>query len=536
MLNVMIVDDEPLVRITLKSIIPWNKYDFYVLDEAENGKQCLDILETNKIDIIITDIKMPVIDGLELIKILKAKYPQILIIVLSAYEEFELVKKALLYGAEDYILKSELNETSTINSLLTVKEKYEENNKKLRYEMVVNKDISENINVLKESFIKELLFSPTELDNLQIEKKLKQFSMDKYNQDNILIILTISEKKPNQRILDNVIKNFINELFKKEKNFFCLITGNMEITIIRSYCEYKSEQKIFQMVSDEVNRLSGSIMKFLNIDVTTAVSKMFNSFVNLNNIYKKTKDLLNYSFPLGKGKLFFEQDFENKDFSIDFEYINTLSNAYRTSLDKLDFYNAKTQIHKITMEFIEHYTNDNYKTLKLYCKLLTAIVDKSIELSLYNHIFVDDINPYDHLLSSATIYSVENYLYELLEDLEMGSGIELKTQYGETVGKVMSYVMQNYHKDINLNKVADELNFNASYLSTKFKEITKNSFNEYLNTIRINNAKKLLGEGKYKLNQVSNMVGYNDQRYFCKIFKRIVGTTPREYTNSLSYL
>jgi len=173
--------------------------------------------------------------------------------------------------------------------------------------------------------------------------------------------------------------------------------------------------------------------------------------------------------------------------------------------------------------------------LEFYCKLLTTIVDKSIELSLYNHIFKDDINPYDYLLNSKTIYNVENYLLSLLENLEKGTGIELKTQYGETIGKVMSYVLLNYYKDINLNKVSEELSFNPSYLSAKFKEITQYSFNEYLNTVRINNAKKLLAERKYKFNQISDMVGYNDQRYFCKIFKKVVGITPREYINALSF-
>jgi YesN/AraC family two-component response regulator len=162
-------------------------------------------------------------------------------------------------------------------------------------------------------------------------------------------------------------------------------------------------------------------------------------------------------------------------------------------------------------------------------------VEKSIELSLYSYIFQDDVNPYEYVLHANTIYNVENYLLNLLENFEKGCGIELKTQYGETIGKVMSYVLINYYKDINLNKVSEELNFNPSYLSTKFKEITQYSFNEYLNTIRINNAKKLMAERKYKFSQISNMVGYNDQRYFCKIFKKLVGITPKEYINALSY-
>jgi two-component system response regulator YesN len=534
MLNVVIVDDEPLVRITLKSIIPWEKYGLFVYGEAENGKQCLTLLEDKKIDIIITDIKMPVIDGIELIKIVKEKYQHISVIVLSAYEEFGLVKKALMNGAEDYILKSEFNESSLENTLLTVKKKIESNNKKIQYEMDLKKDITENIDVLRINFFKELLFSNT-LSDEQIERKTKQYNITLNNNQLILIVLAISELKPNEKILENVIKNFIDELFKKEKDYFCLVSNKLEVTILRSYYEVKSESKIYQMIDEDINTIHGSIKKFLNIDVTTGVSKIFNSFGKLSEKYEKTKELLNYRFHLGKENIFYEKDFENKIIPINLDYINTLYANFRSSVEKLDINNAKILLGNITVEFNEHYSNQNYRTLEFYCKLLTSIVDKSIELSLYNFIFKDDINPYEHVLHSKTIYNVENYLSSLLDDLEKGTGIELKTQYGDTIGKVMNYVLINYDKDINLNKVSEELKFNPSYLSTKFKEITQYSFNEYLNTVRINNAKKLMADRKYRFNQIASMVGYNDQRYFCKIFKKIVGITPREYINALSY-
>ena len=534
MLNVIIVDDQPLVRITLKSIIPWEKYGLHVIDEAENGKQCLTVLENRKIDVIITDIKMPVIDGLELIKIVKEKYPHILVIVLSAYDEFSLVKKALLSGAEDYILKSDMNERSIENTLLNVKTKYEENYKKLQYEIDLKKNMTENIDVLQANFFKELL-SGGRLRAGQIEDKIRQYQIGLSSHNLILIILTISELKPNEKILENVIKNFIDELFKKEKNCYCLVSNKMEVAILRSYDDIASESKIFQKINDDISLIVSAIKKFLNIDVTTAVSKIFNSFSCLNEKYEKMKELFDYSFHLGEGHVFYEKDFENKIIPFNMDYLNTVYMNFRNSLEKLDFNNAKIQLNNIIAYFHEHYSNHNYHTLKFCCKLLTSIVEKSIELSLYSYIFQDDINPYEYVLHANTIYNVENYLLNLLENFEKGCGIELKTQYGETIGKVMSYVLLNYYKDINLNKVSEELNFNPSYLSTKFKEITQYSFNEYLNTIRINNAKKLMAERKYKFSQISNMVGYNDQRYFCKIFKKVVGITPKEYINALSY-
>ncbi len=533
MINVMLVDDEPLVRITMKSVIPWEQYGFCVVKEAENGKQCLEMLENTKVDLIITDIKMPLIDGLELISAVKELYPDIYIIVLSAYEEFNLVKKALVSGAEDYILKSEINQESTIKSLLSVKEKHIKNNISQQKSMVAEKDFNENIEVLRQNFFKQLLGGTMKADEAYIENKIAQYGLNISSQKLVLMILIINKNNHDEKLIANIIKNFIDELFRNQENYYCLISDKMEVTILQSYHDCLSENKIFQMINENVNKTVNSINKFLDMDITVGVSKLFNAFSSLEKIYKKTKGLLNYRFPLGKGNVFFEQDFEDKCFSIDYDYLNVLSNEFRNNIEKLDFFAAKKPLNSVTIEFTKNYSNDNFRTLKFYCKLLTVIVDKSIELRLYNDIFKDDMNPYEHVLSLNTIFNVEDYLLQLLDDLEKACGIELQTQYGETIGKVIGYVLQNYNNDINLNKVAQSLGFNASYLSTKFKEVTEKSFNEFLSSTRIDNAKKLMAERKYKIHHIALMVGYNDQRYFCKIFKKYVGTTPQEYIKSL---
>ena len=533
MINVMLVDDEPLVRITMKSVIPWDKYGFRVAGEAENGKQCIDMLEIMQIDLIITDIKMPVIDGLTLISVVKETCPDIFIIVLSAYEEFNLVKKALVGGAEDYILKSEINQESTIKALECIKEKFISSNAEQQKNLVAQKDLNENIEVLRQSFLKKLLSGTVGADEGYIEDKLKKYGVNLCGQKLVLMVLVINKDNLHERLVENIIKNFVDELYKQQEDYYCLISDKMEISILQSYHAIKSENKIFQAVNENVNKTINSINKFLDMDITVGVSKIFNGFASMDMMYRKTKELLSYSFPLGKGNIFFEQDFEDKNYSIDYNYLNKLSNVFRNSINKLDFFGAKNPLNSITLEFTKNYSNENYQTLKFYCKLMTAIVDKSIELRLYNRLFKGDVNPYEYILSSNTIFNVEDYLLQLLDQLEEGSGIELQAQYGETIGKVISYVLQNYNEDINLNKVAQSLSFNASYLSSKFKAVTKKSFNEFLNTTRINNAKKLMAERKYKINRIATMVGYHDQRYFCKIFKKYIGATPQEYIKSL---
>ena len=533
MISVLLVDDEPLVRITMKAVIPWDEYGFYVNAEAENGKQCLDILENTQIDLIITDIKMPVIDGLELISVVKKKYPHIFVIVLSAYEEFNLVKRALLGGAEDYILKSDINHENTIKVLLSVKEKIINSNAEKKKNRDAQKVFMENIDLLRQSFFKKLLSGTVSIGEDDVENKLEQYGINLSSKNLVLMILIINKENTDERLVESIVKNFIDELYKQQENYYCFISDKMEIVILQSYHSLKSENKIFQMVNEYANKTVDCINKFLDLNITVGVSKIFNGFSRLDEMYSKTKELLNYSFSLGSGNIFFEQDFEGKNFSIDYNYLNDMAKEFRGSIEKLDFFEAKKLLNRITLEFTKNYSSENYRILKYYCKLLTVIVDKAIQLGLYNRLFKDDLNPYEYILSANTIFNVEDYMQKLLKEMEEGIGIELQTQYGETIGKVISYVLRYYNEDINLNKVAQSLNFNASYLSAKFKEVTKKSFCEFLNTTRIDNAKKLMAERNYKIKQIANMVGYNDQRYFCKIFKKYVGTTPQEYIKSL---
>ena len=531
MLNVMVVDDEPLVRILLKSIIEWNNYGLELIGEAENGNQCLAFLEKNIVDVIITDIKMPVIDGVELIKTVKNKYPQIMIIVLSAYDEFDFVKEALLNGAEDYILKSDIGESSFVKTIEKVKNKIENYRSRLQNEINLVNYVAESNNMQKESFIRSQLLFPAEIDKNTLANKIKQYEINYYGQY-FMIILMICEKNPNKKGLDKIIVNFINELYGKDNNIYCLVSDTNEITILKSY-EHMSEKNISQMIYETTNSIFNNLKKFLNIDITVSASNHFSSFVKLHDIYKKTKTLFNYSFYIENSNILFEHDLVNIEHPVDMKFVNELFDNFKYEIDRLAFDDAKKVLRKITAEFTNHYSSENFKTVKYYCKILTVIVDKSIELSLYNKVFLEDLNPYDFLLSCRTIFLIEDFLIHLIDAIQLGSGIDLTTRFGETIGKVMNYVLQNYNTDINLNKVAAIFNFNPSYLSTKFKEITKISFNEYLNRIRIENAKTMIAERKYKLNKISSLVGYTDQRYFCKIFKKVVGTTAREYKESL---
>jgi len=534
MLNVMIVDDEPLVRIALKSIIDWERHGFIVHGEAENGKQCLNLLQQDHYDVIFTDIRMPLIDGLQLIKTVKQEYPDILIVALSAYDEFDLVKKALTSGAEDYILKSELSFECAESTLLMLKERHAKLSQEKARTLHMEKSISESNTVLRMNFFRDLLSYDTPLKEEQILSRLEQYGLPLSNRQLVITVLTINNKGQETGLVETVTKNFANEMFKNEENFLCLTGGKNEVVLIHSYQNHVSELSALQAIRNDTERLCGNIKKFLNIDVTAAVSNRFNGFSNLFEVYNDTKEILHMSFFDGPGNIYYKQDFQARSLLPDSSKVDELTAQFRAGVDRMDFVFAAEALNSITREFMDKSSSQNYEILRFYCTLLTAIINKSVELSLFYEVFPDERNPYEYLLSCSTIQAVEGYLLTLLALLDKQTGGQSSNpRYGDAVNKLIQYINQNSHAQISLVKAAEELSYNPNYLSTKFKEETGVSFSEYLNNVRIQNAKRFLSSGKYKPGDVAEHVGYSDQRYFVKIFKRVVGMTPREYMRSL---
>lgn len=304
MYKVMIVDDEMLARIGMKSLIAWNNNGFELVGEYENGKLALEAARTIKPDIIITDIKMPQLSGIELIRNLKQEGFNIKYIILSSYDDFIYVKEAMKLGAEDYILKLEMEPDILLNLLKKTAEKIElECNKNSSYRKI-------DLNILKDNFIKDLLIGNV-VETGEIVENLKQLNLCLPEKQlfvlYIKIINTSSYLHYNEQdlsIMNYSIINILDEIIMNYgTGYACEIRG-WEYSIILSFrLALENHEKEPDILKEKlIKNIEELLADLLNLKVRIGVSTIFNEYNKMNigfkealNSYSKHEYIGNYN-------------------------------------------------------------------------------------------------------------------------------------------------------------------------------------------------------------------------------------------------
>lgn len=495
--KVLIVEDEFIMRQGIKHMINWESEGFTIVGESTNGKEALDIIEEVKPNIIISDIVMPILDGVDFSKIVQKKYPEIQIVILSSYDKFEYVKNTLLSGAVDYVLKPTLTPS---NLILTLKKAVNRipgmklmKNDEEYYHSLIEKYILGYENVLNEKrFVN--LFHHSCFRILGIDIKSLHGKNEEWIQDTI---------------------GKLDEFFQCNKEYIN-IKSLINDRILFYTINYKlSDDK------DIVNRIE----KFINNDIWNndniffVITEKFNNISDIKNIYN------NRFIP------FVGQKFYYKNVPL-----LCIENSIKEKSKKFDFdkfYNEiKIKDFELAITKIENYidyailTKMNEQKLKSLIKNLIYIILVSIEEYCNN---TDELRDKYFNIIEEVLYSTD--FTKATEDIFKELKMILSDNFNEedSIKNIIEYINSNYATYLDLGAISQKFNFNYSYLSSYFSNHCKEGFSEYLNKIRVEKACELLKDNKHYVSEISSMVGYSDHSYFCRVFKKITGYTPSSY-------
>ena len=531
MLKVLIVDDEPIHRRGLTNMIRSLRPDYSVSD-AKNGAEALEYLNHNQIDLLITDIQMPIMNGLQLIEKIVESGKKIKIVILSVYGYFDYAQKAIALGAFDYILKP-VDEVMVDKVLKKVEksilqplaEQYKEEGLKYKIENAIPDHFEYKMN--------ELIYG--NLSSNEYEE-IKDIFPCKDNGAVIISELYRDDKASEHSINEEAklsIKCQINKVlntFGTTISFFLQDETNSIVSIVDTPCIdnlYSEDNiKIFDELIDDV-RIKYGIITTIGVG-----HKYDNFFSGIKQSFKDAKESLECIFFTGKGKVIF------------YDKIN-ISKCYRLGNDdkKKELSNAilkfdKKLSNQIIEDIFSAMLKDGYPKAD---RLLNRTADfleeqlKTIDNKLnttYFKQFIGDIN--------AKVFECNDFM-KLKEEISflISNLIDVlcEQKNNKNVAAIeicKKYIEEHYMEDISLNSVAQAFYFNPSYFSNLFKSYMDMNFSEYLCKIRMNNAKRILHGTNYKIYKVSKMVGYQDPKYFNRVFKKQFGMTPDEYRRILA--
>ncbi|HEY5560346.1 MAG TPA: response regulator [Clostridiaceae bacterium] len=535
MLKILIADDDKIIRGGLKAIIERSIPDSCIVGEAYNGIVALDIINSTPVDILIADIKMPGMNGVELVKALKAMKSTIKIIILSGFEEYRYVRETLRNGASDYLLKPVENEVliNLINKLRTdITEELESIEK---YKSLEHR-VSSGISALKEKYLLALING----SNATYFPRIKEELNIDNNCDFLLSVICIDDYykliKENSPLLNfnlnSVIEGCIRKLTLDRsviKEYF-LVYKDLEIILL--FISNKGDTNYFNKsvfsFLEEVNNIIATTNEFT---VTIGISENYKNLEETNRAYEEALIAEEQRFFKSKNILVkYDKAYISFDDSVKLDFDSQISSLFN--------YIELTEIEKI-LRVIEDIFNKLSKEKISHSLYRETIKSIYIKLNLLSQEFKDaaeQINELDYDFDFKYFIDEINTLSELKEYTRKSFiSICKKINYlrshrsKKTIQMVKEYIKDHFKEEISLKSAAEHVYMNYTYLSELFKIETGKNFSDYIIETRIEEAKKLLKNSNIKAYEVGHMVGYEEPTSFNRIFKKIVGLSPSEY-------
>jgi two-component system response regulator YesN len=531
-LRMIIADDEYNVREGLKEVVPWDELGIEIIGDAADGQEAFDLCLALKPDILLTDIRMPMMDGLEAAIKLKELADPVRLIIISGAQDFNYAKTALSLNADGYILKPiklpELLETvrKVVDSISMERNRNEKDQQ-------MKQQLLENMPVLREKFLANLTQGMYKSEQ-DVLNKLDFFGLPPVIDGLwVVAVLRIDEyekvieryNEENKHLLSFSVNNILEEIIEQSHAGLTFCMNENEYIIIFNQASHSDTWRlaICQEMIDCIN-------KYLRMSISVGVGSPVQKVYALNFSYQEALSAIEYRFYTGQNSVLQISDFiKNRD-SLDYpklyEAENKLINAMKLG--------NQEEVSRIIGEIFDELCTDRNLPVDYVQSICVELINMAAralyELEENIHLIVTDY---------STIFSDINSKREaaLLRDAMTAVFKQLTNYFAQkhtqknnrTIQKVKDLISQKYMENITVARLCEEVYLSPNYLSFIFKQETGESVIEYITKVRMEAAKELLKSKDLKILEVSEMVGYENSTYFSTVFKKYTGMYPQKY-------
>lgn len=533
MIRVFLVEDESIIRETLRDTFPWIQAGYSFVGEAGDGEMALPMIREAKPDVLITDIRMPFMDGLALSKLVLQEFPQMRIIILSGYDDFEYARQAISIGVERYLLKP-VTKNMLLSVLDEVKTKIEGERQRQNYMLQFQQEAQDYEQYARRQFFERIVTG--QLSVQEMYEQAGKLDLDLRAQAYTIALISVMPEQsgaaggysePSARIRDGLLAYFLKYpeyiLFRWNMGTFAvLIKGEREqighwisrgMEVVREqYERYAPEQNWYVAVGSMTQRLSALPVCF------EEVSRLWAYRYILPELHVLTADTVGF----------------------------LTGTVTRHDLSDLDVSKLNPKVITGVLEsaeaqeilgFVDQYIYSLESALvsKPFCQyLMLSVRFTAIEyitaLGISQKEFLASLTCLDMLERTVTADDLKRYLSEVLLRAVELRDYAAGSQYRNLLKQAVNYIDTNFQReDMSLNRVAREVNISANYLSALFSQEMGTTFVEYLTARRMEKARELLHCSELRSGEIAVVVGYKDPHYFSFLFKKTQGCTPRDY-------
>lgn len=527
MYKLIFADDEALIRKNIKQIIQWEDFGFELIGCCENGHELLDLVEQEIPDLVITDIDMPFVSGIEVARQLKQMNPQVKIIFLTGYSDFEYAQKAIDFNVLKYILKP-ITIDQMQNLLREIKKILDEEYVQKNKIHSLNQFYEQNKPIMQSVILNNLLVEEANPNDIKSKINLLNLDRLKSNRFQVAVLLidevdSESEWKESKQLMEFAAYNILKEILE-ERNIGYGIIGNNRVTIL--LCNNDSLIDYQEDFTKTLEEIRISISQYLKFTVSIGVGRIKG---NINQIHESSEEAnaaVGYKKVVGINRLIYIQDIEphrKHHQSIDIEYEKKVLNIVK--IGNIEELNTVYQeiINEIEKKKL------SIEQMRIWGLTFSFNLFRDVEHIGINVTNILDINLLKKISDTLDFQEIYNIPYEFCVKLLDVISFNRVNSYSSITDEAVGIINKNYtNPELSVDMVSNMVNLSASYFRSIFKKEMGKTFGNYVTEFRMEKAKDLILTTNMKNYEIAEATGYLDPHYFSYCFKKHFNKSPNE--------
>jgi two-component system response regulator YesN len=538
MYRVMIVDDEPLILAGIASLLDWKEYGCEISGKAANGQQALKLMEEQKPDIVITDIKMPGMDGIGFMKAVKERgWDDVIFILLTNLEEFSLARQALSLGAVEYLVKMELTEEKLADSLKLAMERREMKRKAEAAGTAVTVSREEAVR----GYIEKLLTDGGTFSGGASSGNAGEASAQNQGEGYdsclrrpVLAIISFNYgyegfssdfTREDQKKVISFAENIIEQMVKGYFDHSCLVRRELNSLVLVMSTDGIEDYR--EQIRSLGEKIISVVKDYFEVSVSVAVSSRKESLGEFGALLYEAMSATNHYFYHSLDPVvFYSEECETSARHTGSFHIGFLKKDLSQAVALNDSGRLEEILDQVACLLREH--NPSRQQAVNACANLYFFLSSFFEDGEEPD-FPYEVNIMEKLGRLGTLGQIIQWINWFKEAVSRILERRRDTRVDKIAEMVREYVMEHYKERITLGQAAEALNISQGYLSTAFKKQSGESFTNYVSAIKIEKAKELIASHQYMMYEVSDLLGFDTPFYFSKVFKKVTGMSPKEY-------
>jgi len=523
--GLLVVDDEDLIREAVTTLIDWKSLGFSHIYEAEDGEEALLICRRSKVDLVLTDIVMPFMDGIELSRVLKEEFPQIHIVILTGHEEFDYAKQSIYYGVKNYILKP-VGKESLFREMQAICETLHIENKQKQYIAKMSSQLHQSLPLLREKFLYSLVCTSYRKGQ-ENKKRIANLEIPLYSKQYLVGIIEADFEKVADEDMEIFLFALKNICMDTVGSKHCVLDDGQRIVIVFNLDRYGEGSHT--VIYDTMEVILKAIGIAIKIPAAGALGSRADDIDNLYQSYREAGAALEYRYLLGYNRIYDIKDIEHMG-----KVFLYPTNEIKQLLYSMKFLGRKEL--RASMERIENACIVN-KSLSvsnikmIYFEILNGILKElSAARVPKKGLWQQGIDLYRQMDMQTTIRQFSSKILEFACAVSRTLQTAQSSSSQELICRAEDYMEQQYmNPELSQSMVASQIGISTGYLSGLFKKESGRNFIEALTEIRMCHAMELMKRTDKKNYQIAAETGFSNPHYFSISFKKYSGMSPSEF-------